>query len=290
MKKGKLGIAILVAVLVLCVGAVFLLQSLNANTVQDEKLKVSILKLGKADCIVLESAGKTMVLDTGEMKDAEKVSTFLKQENITTIDYLVITHFDKDHVGAAGSLVEQFNVGHLYIPNYEGTVNEYFDFMEAMEAALVTPERVADITTFSFGEAEVTIEPPLKYDVNVVADVVDDYDNTLSLMTTVTCGEKRLLFAADADRRRLTEWLEGSELVGHYDFLKVPHHGKFNAGLEPLLEAITPQYAAITCSKKNPADTQTTYELEKYDVETFTTQGGIITLRTDGISIEVLQN
>ena len=290
MKKRNWGIAILLAVLVLCAGAVFLWQYLNTGTVENEKLKVSVMKLGKADCMVLESAGKTMVLDTGEMKDAEKVSAFLKQENVTTIDYLVVTHFDKDHVGAAGSLVEQFNVGHLYIPNYEGTITEYFDFMEAMDAALITPERVTDVTEFAFGEATVVLEPPLKYDVNVVADVVEDYDNTLSLMTTVTCGSQRLLFAADADRRRLSEWLEGSGLVGHYDFLKVPHHGKFNAALEPLLEAITPEYAAITCSKKNPADEQTLSALKKYDVETYTTQGGLITLRTDGSSMEVLQN
>ena len=278
---------ILACVVVLAL--VFTAVHMQKGRISNEKLKVTVLKVGKADAIVLQSAGKTVMIDAGEVDDAEKISKFLQEEGVTSLDALIITHFDKDHVGSAGTIVEQFNVDKVLIPDYEGTRDEYFEFMNAMKAAMIEPERVAKSMEFTFGEASVLIEPPVDYDVDLIADAVDDYDNTLSLMTTVTCGEKKFLFAADADRRRIKEWLANTE-VGDVDFLKVPHHGTFNAELEHLLQVTQPEYAAVTCSKKNPADASTLELLVKYRVNVFQTRDGRITAVTDGSKIDVRLN
>ncbi|MDO4555742.1 MAG: MBL fold metallo-hydrolase, partial [Lachnospiraceae bacterium] len=62
-------------------------------------LTVTILKVGKADAIMIQTEDKVMMIDTGEEDDKDKLAIFLKQENISKVDYLIITHFDKDHVG-----------------------------------------------------------------------------------------------------------------------------------------------------------------------------------------------
>ncbi len=289
MKKRKTVIVLVALLCVVCLALVFFVTQMSRSGIKEEKLKVTILKTGKSDAIVLESAGHAMMIDTAEIDDTEKVVAFLKEQGIHTLDYVIITHFDKDHLGASARIVEDFNVGQVLIPNYEGTIDEYADFMEAMAAALVTPQRVEAIMDLPFGETNIHIEPPINYDVNVVSEAVEDYDNTLSLMTTVTCGNQRLLFTGDADRRRIREWLDNGE-VAQCDFLKVPHHGKFNTGMEPLLEAIAPKYAAITCSKKNPADTSTIELLQKYGIETYQTRDGQITLVTDGETLEFRLN
>ncbi len=286
MKTKKRSSIIVLAGCILCLALVFLVISLRGSSIRDEKLRVTVLKVGKADAIVLRSGGKTMMIDTGEADDAEKVVSFLKDEGVTDVDAMIITHFDKDHVGAAGQIVEQFNVNRVLIPNYEGTREEYFDFMNAMKAAFIEPVRVADETEFTFGESTVLIEPPIDYSAEGISQAVDDYDNTLSLITTVTCGEKKFLFTADADRRRLKEWLSNSD-VSHVDFLKVPHHGAFNAALESLLQATTPEYAAVTCSKKKPAEGSTIELLKQYGVNVFQTLDGPITAVTDGSRLEV---
>lgn len=288
LKNQKLFPLLLLA-LVVVLALVFLLLHTGGSGVKTEKLKVTVLKTGKSDAIVLQSGEKTMMIDTGEVDDAEKIVEYLKSENITSLDAIIITHYDKDHVGAAGLIVENFNVDRVLVPDYEGTRTEYYDFMNAMKAALIVPQRVSEAMEFSFGETTVLIEPPVDYDVNMISDVVDDYDNTLSLMTTVTCGEKRLLFTGDADRRRIKEWLANSN-VQHVDFLKVPHHGLFNAALDQLLEATTPEYAAITCSKKNPADESTLEVLQKYGVDVYQTRNGQITVVTDGSKMSVKLN
>lgn len=273
---------------VACLALVLLLLHAQSSGVSNQKLKVTILKIGKADAIVLQSGGHAMMIDTGEVDDAQGIVDFLKNENVTSLDAMIITHYDKDHVGAAGLIVENFNVDRVLVPDYDGTRTEYFDFMNAMKAALIVPQRVSENLEFEFGETTVLVEPPVDYDVNLISDVVDDYDNTLSLFTTVTCGEKRLLFTGDADRRRIKEWLSNGS-VQHIDFLKVPHHGLFNAALDQLLEATTPEYAAITCSKKNPADESTLELLKKYGVDVYQTRDGQITVVTDGSKMKVLQ-
>ncbi len=280
---------LLILAAVICLALIFLIIHMQQNSIRDEKLKVTVLKVGKADAIVLQSAGKTMMIDTGEVDDAEKIVKFLKEAGVTELDAMIITHFDKDHVGSAGAIVEQFNVDRVLIPNYEGTREEYFSFMDAMNAALIEPERVAESLEFTLGETTVRIDPPIDYDVDQIADAVDDYDNTLSLITTVNCGEKTFLFTGDADRRRIKEWLSNTD-VGHVDFLKVPHHGAFNAELEQLLVTATPDYAAITCSKKNPADDTTLELLVKYGVNVFQTSDGRITAVTDGSKLDVRLN
>ena len=289
MKTKKRSTLILLGCCVLCLALVFLYLALRGSSIRDARLRVTVLKVGKADAIFLRSGDAAMMIDTGEADDAEKIVQFLKDEGVTTLNAMIITHFDKDHVGSAGQLVEQFNVERVLVPDYEGTREEYFDFISAMKAAMVTPEPVAQTTEFTFGESSVLIEPPLDYSAEGVSKAVDDYDNTLSLITTVTCGQKKFLFAADADRRRLKEWLEHTD-VGHVDFLKVPHHGLFNAALEPFLQATTPEFAAITCSKKKPADASVLELLEKYGVNVFQTAEGPVTAVTDGVKLEVRLN
>ena len=273
---------------VVCLALAILLLHTRTSGVSNQKLKVTVMKIGKADAIVLQSGEKAMMIDAGEVDDAQTIVDFLKNEKITSLDAMIITHYDKDHVGAAGLIVENFNVDRVLVPDYDGTREEYYDFMNAMKAAMIVPQRVAESMEFEFGECTVLIEPPIDYDVSVISDVVDDYDNTLSLFTTVTCGEKRLLFTGDADRRRVKEWLSNGS-AQHVDFLKVPHHGLFNAALDQLLEATTPEYAAITCSKKNPADDSTIELLKKYGVDVYQTRDGQITVITDGSKMKILQ-
>ena len=288
LKNQKL-LPLLLLALVAVLALVVLLLHLKGSGIKNEALKVTVMKTGKSDAIVLESGGKAMLIDTAEVDDAEKIVDFLKAENITSLDAILITHFDRDHVGSAGLVVENFNVNRVLVPDYEGTREEYFDFMNAMKAAMIVPQRVSEAMEFTFGECTVQIDPPVDYDVGVISDAVEDYDNTLSLMTTVTCGEKRFLFTGDADRRRIKEWLANGT-VQSVDFLKVPHHGLFNAALDQLLEATTPKIAAITCSKKNPADASTLEVLQKYGVDVYQTRDGQITVTTDGSKMNVKLN
>lgn len=182
-------------------------------------------------------------------------------------------------------MVEAMEIGEVVLPDYEGDGTEYWDFMKVMEEKNLTPQRLTQSVEFVLGDAAVLVEPPQDYTKNSNAGEID---NNFSLITTITYGKNRLLFTGDAEKSRLREWLSGGT-AKDCDFLKVPHHGVYNGALKELLEAVTPEYAAICSSSKNPAEEKTLDVLEQHHVQTLQTKDGDIIVTCDGDRLEVTQ-
>lgn len=252
---------------------------------EEETLKVTLLKIGKADAIIVQCEAQTMVIDTGEDDDGAELVSFLKSRGCTEIDTLIITHFDKDHVGGADTLVESIEIRQVLLPDYQGTSAEYQEFIDALTERNIVPQRLTASLEFALGSASVLVEPSSSY---IAESDADDVDNDFSLITTVIHGENRLLFTGDAEEQRLREWLSGESAQG-CDFIKMPHHGKYDEALETLLEAVNPEYAAICSSAKNPVDQETLELLEQHQILTLQTKDGNITVLSDGKQIEIAQ-
>lgn len=257
----------------------------RADTDAADVLKVTLFKIGKADAAVVQTDGKIMVIDAGEEEDGEEIADFLRYQGISCVDVLLITHFDRDHVGGADTLVESFDIGRVLLPDYQGTNTEYADFMKALEKKEIKAERLTQPVRFMLGGAEVLTEPPCSYESD---GSMAEQDNNFSLITTVTHGGNRLLFAGDAEKQRIREWLSERD-DADCDFLKMPHHGVYNTALRELLEAVTPEYAVICSSGKNPADIQTLELLKQYGTGTFQTKDGNVTVLSDGKALELHQ-
>lgn len=250
-----------------------------------EPLKVTLFRLGKADAIVVQNGEKAAVIDAGEEEDGEEIAAFLAKQGISRIDALIITHFDKDHVGGADTLIEELEIGQILVPDYLGDSTEYSDFVHAMEQKAITPQRLNESAEFKLGNADVLVEPPLSYE---IPEGVIEYDNNFSLITTITHGENRLLFTGDIEKQRIREWLSEGNTV-QCRFLKFPHHGVYNKALQELLEAVSPEYTVICDSNKYPADTKTLELLKQYNVQTMQTSYGNVTVVSDGHDLEVFQ-
>ncbi len=281
--KARLYAVLLLAAL--C-GAVLLGHLLQSGA--EVGLQVTLLKAGKADAILLETQGGVMVLDTGEADDGEKLAGLLRARGIGRVDLLVVTHFDKDHVGGAAALAAQVEIGRVLLPNYESSRPEYLALLEALAQKGVAPERLASPVSLALGDAQLLVEPAASQPGCGPGALPAKEDNDLSLVVTVTHGQNRLLFMGDAEGGRIREWLAGPGCAP-CAFLKVPHHGRYDPALEDLLAAATPQYAAICCSGKNPADPKTLALLRQYGVEAFETKDGDITLTSDGRALQVSQ-
>ena len=248
-------------------------------------LIVTILKIGKADAIILQNGDKAMVIDTGETEDGAEVVEFLQNAGITSLESMIITHYDKDHVGGACAVLDAFNVKRILIPDYEGTNQEYKSFTEKLKTYPVKAERLNEEVSFSFGDASVRVQPPASYE---MPDPTKEYDNNFSLLTWVEHGENRLFFTGDIEKGRIKQWL-ASETDTKCDFLKFPHHGVYNKALPAFLEAVQPEYTVICSSSKNPAEDKTLQLLESMGIETFETRNGNVTVISDGKDITISQ-
>ena len=113
-------------------------------------------------------------------------------------------------------------------------------------------------------------------------------DNNNSLLVSVTHGGNRLLFAGDIEKQRIRDLLDTG--IAQYDFLKVPHHGVYNNGLPDFFRAVGMEYAVITCSNKNPAESKTLEALESLGTETYLTANGLITVSSTPSGIQIRQS
>lgn len=287
-KRRKRGICLLLILLLLAgsLVGVWRKQKEKQNEVlPTDAVKVTLFKVGKADAIVLEKEKYTMVIDAGEEEDGEEIVTYLKSQGKDTVNDLVITHFDKDHVGGADTLVEDLHVHRAIIPNYQGQTVEYSDFIQALKEKKVDTKALNENMEFTVQDMNVLIEPPLSYE---LSENIVELDNNFSLITTITHGTNRLVFMGDAEKQRIREWLKIGE-AGKCDFLKVAHHGVYETELTTLLDRLKPECAAICTSHKNPADKETLEELKKRKVRYFETKDGNITVISDGKDLELHQ-
>ena len=282
MRKKQIKLIFMVCV-VLSVLAVILFRQPEKSSL--ESLTCTFLKVGEADAMVLQTNGHTMVIDAGEEDDGQELVDFLKNKSIKLVDVLIITHYDKDHVGGADTLLANIPVVRVLVPDYEGIGTEYTDFMKALADTGVTPERISDPLTFQFGEAIVSVDPPLSYE---ISDGAVEYDNNFSLVTTVTHGINRLYFTGDIEKDRIREILSGGDL-SECGFLKVPHHGIYNTALEDLIRKLKPKYAVVCSSDKHPAENETLELLKRYGADALETRHGNITLISDGQHLELHQ-
>ena len=243
---------------------------------EKEHLSVVAFKVGKADCMLVSQGNNHMLIDTGEEDDGQKIVDYLRQHNITKLDTLIITHFDKDHVGGADYILQQLVVDNIYVPNYDNDSKQTNQFWAALEKTNQQAIRLTEMTAIPLGAAQATIYPP-----------IESYegDNNNSLVTSIVFGDTSFLFAGDAQAPRLQQLMQSEQL--EHTFLKVPHHGRYNEQTAAFIEAVQPQFAVITSSDKNPEDPSTLEALHAFGAEVYTTRQQNITFTSNGETITV---
>ena len=107
-----------------------------------DELQVTFFDVGKSDAILVEQSGYRMLIDTSFDDQADVLLDYFADHGIDTLDYLIITHFDKDHVGGADKILESVSVARVILPQYEKESKQYAQFMEALEQSAQTEREI----------------------------------------------------------------------------------------------------------------------------------------------------
>ena len=239
--------------------------------------------VGKADALVLQTANTVTVIDTGNKGDGKKIDKFLENQGIDTVDTLIITHFDQDHVGGAARVINKLKVKQVYVPDYEKQSEEYDAFIEKVQetGTPMTAMPAKDKIEWQADDAAFALYAPEQ-------DYYGkDEENDFSLVLYVQHGENKLLFAGDAENARMKEII-GLHL-GNVDFLKFPYHGNYLSTTEDFLDACKPKVSIVCCSAKENADPSTVETLQNRGVETYYMYNGDVTIVSDGKTLSCSQ-
>ena len=252
-------------------------ETVQQETVNVGELDLTVFDVGKADSMVLTSENSTVIIDCGEKGDGKEIISYLEEKNISSVDYLIITHYDKDHVGGAAKVINNIEVKNVLAPDYEESSDEMDKYNKALSEAGITPKLLTGDLSFTLDNAEYTVYAPKQ------SYYGEDNDNDFSLVTKITHGNNVLLFTGDAMEQRLEEIMD----IGDCDFLKVPYHGRSLDNLDDFLSAVTPE-KAVVCTSKSEFSADTQKELINRNIEYYATCfNGKIEVKSDGNNLTV---
>lgn len=240
--------------------------------------KIVVFSIGKADAILLYNEAHAVLIDTGEKEDGEKILSYLQKQQITALDALIVTHFDKDHVGGADTILMGIPVYAVYDADYDASSKRYREYELAIQAARVPRYRVTQSIAMQFGDISVEIMP---------TSLQPEEDNDKSLVVYAKDAWHGFIFMADAEETRIQELL--TQGVHTADVIKMPHHGEYHDNLPALMDTVKVNVAVITDSAKNPADDETVVLLEKKGVTVYQTKNGAISISSNHTGIAVTQ-
>ncbi len=269
-------------------------SSIKTDSAPGKEMKVHFLDVGQADCIVVQLPdGKTMVIDAGNNGDGKLVVNYLKNLEITKIDYLIGTHPHEDHIGGLDNVIKAFSIGTLYLPKVSEkltpTTATYRDVLSAVEEKnLKIKTAKAGIVLFEDSTLELKAE---MLSPNASAEYSDL--NNYSAVIRLTYGNKSFLFTGDAEEEAEKIMLNSGAALSA-DVLKLGHHGSSSSSSNAFLDAVSPKYAVISCETGNDyghPHKETLQKMKDRSIEIFRTDTQQTIIATcDGASVSFITN
>ena len=242
-------------------------------------LQVYCFSAGKADAFLLYTDASAVLIDCGEKGFGKDILAYMEEAGIDGLDYLIVTHFDKDHVGGAAKVINSVPVKNVLQSNCPKDSEAFEKYEKALDNAAIEPVTVRETLTFELDGVNYTVDPPRRESYS------SDSSNNSSLIVSVQNGENSLLFTGDAQDARLEEFIAQNRTA--YTFLKVPYHGHWQQTLPELLASVRPSYAVITSSLEEPESPETLKALAEASAETWLTRDGPVLVICDGRTMRV---
>jgi len=227
-----------------------------------DRFRVTFLDVGQGDSAVIELPdGEVILIDGGaayERFDMGKgvVAPYLWDRGIRTIDHMVGTHPQLDHVGGLAWLLRHFSVKH-----YWGSGDQRHEpFYRKIQQALLMRGLVEEVPhagqdILSSRRCRLVALNPSE------ADPITDLPqaksregrslNNRSVVTELQCGSHRMLFAADIEQEGIRQ-MSSRVLEEPLEILKVPHHGSISSLNRAWLAELHPQHAVFSVGVHNP--------------------------------------
>lgn len=270
--RGKIILIILMIILL-----VILL--FNKKNEVNSNFNIHFFNAGKADSCVIKIDDKVILIDTGEYTLRNTILRYLSDNNISVIDYLTISHFDKDHVGSASYIIDNVSVLNVLQSNVPKD-SEYYDlYIKSLSDKGINPITVSDDYYFEIGDSKFVVNGP-----NVVYD--KNSSNNSSLIVSLEYGSNSFLFMGDAQNDRINDFIGKNNKK--YDFMKIPYHGNYQKSLSDLISNTGVKFAVISTSS-SVYDDKMIDLLDSLDVKYYATFNGDIDVFFDDGVISIKQ-
>ncbi|KML07227.1 DNA internalization-related competence protein ComEC/Rec2 [Rossellomorea marisflavi] len=218
--------------------------------------EITFIDVGQGDAILIDLPFNqgTYLIDTGgnlifpqeEWEERKKafstgkdiVVPYLKSKGIRSVDKLILTHGDLDHVGGAVDVLEGLDVKEVWISPGSGQKEVMANVMIAAGGSVVREAKLGD--AWQAGDSSFSILSPDD-------QVYEGNDDSLVIYAHI--GGMKWLFTGDLEESGERKMIRRYNVEA--DVLKVGHHGSASSTSEEFLEKVDAQVAIISAGKDN---------------------------------------
>lgn len=272
--------SIIIIIILLIISAVLFVIYKNKKISSDYDFKIYFFNSGKADAILISKNNKYILIDTGEDILSDDILKYFENNKITRLEYLIITHFDKDHVGSASNIIDNIEIGEVLQSSYIKESEYYTNYINSLSNKSITPKTITGNYKLSFEDLDIVVNGPEELYEN-------NKSNNSSLIVSIVYDNTKFLFMGDSENARIKDYINNN--LDSYDFLKIPYHGNYLKKLNSLLDIVNPRYGVITCSNDDGCEDKTLELLNSYNVRYYMTKNGSISVYSNGKKIIIKQ-
>lgn len=251
------------------------------------ELTVAFLDVGQGDAIYIEAPnGNQVLIDGGPSSGAVlralgDVMPFYDR----SIDLVLATHPDQDHVGGFPAIIDRMNVEHVVTTENTSDTGAY----GAFEKVILEKHPMRIIARA--GE-RITIDEGIVLEILFPDKNTAGWDtNTGSIIARLSYGAESFLFTGDSPQT-VEQYLVGKNGgTLHSNVLKLGHHGSRTSSSRVFLSVVDPDYAIISAGSDNKyghPHKEVIDLLAEFKVPSISTiDHGTVIFRTDGEHVRV---
>ena len=229
--------------LALCGGTLAEAKTRSASTETIDSLEVHYIDVGQGDATLIKCGDSAMLIDAGENDKGTFVQNYISKQGVKSLEYLIVTHPDSDHCGGADVIINKYDIDTIIMPDYAKDTQSYRDVIQALDHKRYKITSPVVGTVYQLGDAEFTVIAPSQKDYG-------DEANNYSVGIILEHGDKKFVFTGDAEEEAEADMLR-NRMDLSADVLKVGHHGSKTSSSEAFIDAVSPEYAVISCEENN---------------------------------------
>lgn len=207
----------------------------------EDKLLVHFISVGQGDAVAINLPnGKVMLIDTGPKTKNVTYTNYLDECVLNssydkTIDYVILTHADIDHIGGTLRLLKNYKINKLFMPKIASN-SLYYKDLENFIDGRYEYDFLDDDDVLDVGDCELKVLSGYEYSTT----------NQSSAVVKLRYLDRSFIFTGDIDMRveRDLIGIYGDELDS--DVLKVAHHGSNYSTSFEFLQYVSPEYSVVS--------------------------------------------
>ena len=251
-----------------------------------------MLNIGQGDSILIQTSEKTVLVDTSDVDERDKLRAELKKADVKKIDTIILTHPHADHIGGMDVLLDEYPVGMVYDNGMPSTSKLFLGYVKKLKEKNIERKGLVagDRVDLGGGAVFEVLGPSAEL---VKEGSVKGYKhdpNNESVVGRLVYGNFSMMLTGDAEKKAEQAILAAGSPV-QSTILKSGHHGSKTSSSADFLRAVRPEAALISCGVNNDYGHPHKETMKKYhalEIPIYVTaENGTITVRSDGKTYDI---